>query len=358
MYRKQKFEFVSNKKYKDNAYCLYIVLILTIRIMAPHSRDFLSYPEDINENEYENNEDEDEDEDFYVELCCEYPDFIEAVDNNHHDCVIRAVNHARDTDEEWDQDYLYAALEWGNLEYIGFALERCVWDDASIMYAVRSKKMNHVQYMIDGMKGGVWDESVMFEALRAGYLDCVKHAREKMVPWNEMSMWLAVSSGCVKLVEYMLDNGCVLDDTLMIAAFQKNLQNRNRARLAMVQFLHEKGIPWTCESMAGAMLTRDINTVKFAYENGCSCDENILDVRTSLEILDYAFEVMGCKLTSKHMEDAIFHHKNNHVRYLHAKGCPWSLNCINIAYQRMNLDSFNYALANGILDHLKPRDEE
>lgn len=329
--------------------------------MAPHSRDFLSYPDDINEN-YNEDEDEDEDEveddDFYVESCCEYPIFIEAIENNHHDCVIRAVNHARNIDEKWDQDYLYTALEWGNLEYIGFALERCVWDDASIIYAVRSKKMEHVQYMVDGMKGGVWDESVIFEALRHGYLDCVKHAREKMVPWNEMSMWLAVSSGCVNLVEYMLDNGCVLDDTLMSAAFQKNHQNRTR--LAMVQFLHEKGIPWTCESMADAMLTKDCNIVKFAYENGCSCDENILDVykNTSLEILDYAFEVMGCKFTSKHMEDAIFHHKNSHVCYMHEKGCPWTLNCINIAYQRLNRNGLNYVLASGILDPLKLRDEE
>jgi len=296
--------------------------------------------------------------------CCIHPDFITAVEFGHHDCVINAVNHARNTDEEWDQDYLYTAIEWGTLEYIGYALERCVLDDVSIMLACASKKIEHVHYLLYGLNGGIWDKNIMRLALRFGFLECVKYAREKSVPWDEKSMWLAVYSGSVELVEYLLENGHVLYDNLMIAAMREN--DDNRTRLEMVRFLHENNIPWDNKSMVHAIQRREYNLVKYAYENGCSCDENILDVckNINFDMLVYAVEVMGCKLTGLHMEDAFTHLNEPHVRYMHEKGCPWTFNCINIAYQELKFtsssDILEYALMNGILDPLEMRryDEE
>ena len=295
--------------------------------------------------------------------CCTDPDFITAVEFEHHNCVINAVNHARNTDEEWDQDYLYTAIEWGTLEYIGYALEmRCVLDDVSIMQACISKKIEHVHYVLYGLNGGIWDKNIMRLALRFGFLECVKYAREKSVPWDEKSMWLAVYSGSVELLEYLLENGHVLYDNLMNAAMREN--DDNRTRLEMVRFLHENNIPWDNKSMVHAIQRREYNLVKYAYENGCSCDENILDVckNINFDMLVYAVEVMGCKLTGLHMEDAFSHHNEPHVRYMHEKGCPWTFNCINIAYQQLHssIDMLEYALKNGILDPLEMRryDEE
>jgi len=249
--------------------------------------------------------------------CCTYlgSEICAAILNRHFDCIKRAYLFDKEKGWEWSESHMNDLLEIGKIEFVEYALENgSSFNDYSIFHAIRSNKMDVVQYVIEAMKGGVWDKDVLKKALMAKSFKFVKYAHEQGVPWNHDSMDIAVRATNINLLQYMLENGC----------------------------------PWTGETMIKAVKTDNIDVVKFCHENGCPFDKDtLMDVCMgyTLPILKYQFEVMQCKFTSKSMGRAIG--KFDLVKYAYDNGCPWTKGSINGGY--WDSKTWKFAIKNGFV---------
>jgi len=242
----------------------------------------------------------------------------EAISNRHYDCIKRAYLWDKENNWKWSNSHLNDLLVIGEIEFVEYALANGCWlISNSIFYAIRSNKMDVVQYVMKAVKGGVWDKDVLKTALVAKSFKFVKYAHEQGVPWDHDSMDIAVRTTNINLLQYMLENGCV----------------------------------WTGETMIKAVLTANVDVVKFCHENGCPFDKDtLMDVcmtTTSLPILKYAFEVMECKFTPKSMTYAMGTGKFKLMRYAYKNGCSWTKECIRRGY--WDRKTWRFVINNGFV---------
>jgi hypothetical protein len=254
-----------------------------------------------------------------MECCTELEgDIDQAILNRHYECIKRAHVWSQENGDTWAMQNLYDLLEIGEIKFVKYALANGrSFDKKCIFHAIRSNKMDVVQYVIKAVNGGVWDEDVLKYALKAKSFKFVKYAHKRGAPWAHDSMDIAVRATDIELLQYMLKKRC----------------------------------PWTGETMIKAVKTENSNVVQFCHENGCPYDKDtLMDVcmtTTSLDILKYAFEVMQCKFTPKSMGGAMGHRQFKLVKYAYSNGCPWTKGSINGGY--WDRKSWKFAVNNGFV---------
>jgi hypothetical protein len=126
------------------------------------------------------------------------------------------------------------------------------------------------------------------DAVRSGYLECLKYLHENGCPWSELTPYRAVGNGNLECLIYLHENDC----------------------------------PWDKNTTAESAYNGHLECLKYAYENGCQLDP------------------FTCNYAAKggHLEC---------LKYAHENGCPWNEWTCYHAIENGHLECLQYARYNG-----------
>ena len=216
-------------------------------------------------------------------------------------------------------------------------------------------------------------KSIIDYVIRNGYMNLVKYfnqcnfePREDDFNLNKNSSYWALLNGHFEIFEYILDNGCELNEAcLKFSCQDKDIRfltyllkpNKFRQRfydfsitigskdnsitekskyythlkfaaesgiLDNIKLLRKRNFDWNIDFMQELAYNGYIECIKYAHENGCPWD------------------VYTCEVAARNG-------KLECLKYLHENGCPWNHHTTTSAGNNGNLDCLKYAYENGCL---------
>ena len=193
--------------------------------------------------------------------------------------------------------------------------------------------------------GLVVSEITSQEAARNGYLDVLKYLHEIGCSWNKYACRTAAENGHLDVLKYLHENGCPWTHEVYLYA----------ARSGYIDIL-EYALKNKCpiykynDSMClWASQGGHLHVIKWAIENGFSCEGFVMDNAASQGHLDvvkwlhkkrYDWDDSTCS-------EAAFNNRLEVVKYLHENGCPWD------AWTSAYAIVYEY---NELLDYLREND--
>ena len=218
-------------------------------------------------------------------------------------------------------------------------------------------------------------KSIIDYVIRNGYMNLVKYfnqynfePREDDFNLNKNSSYWALLNGHFEIFEYILDNGCELNEAcLKFSCQDKDIRfltyllkhNKFRQRfydfsitigskdnsitekskyythlkfaaesgiLDNIKLLRKRNFDWNIDFMQELAYNGYIECIKYAHENECPWDESTCEVAAKKGKLE-------C------------------LKYLHENGCPWNQSTTISAGNNGFLDCLKYAYDNGCLVH-------
>jgi hypothetical protein len=237
-----------------------------------------------------------------------------------------------------DREHVRLALETGHTECVRFVLAHRLEPDGFDYHAAKSGRLeflelhkgrgtdvNHngaacgaaiggqlacLRFVLENVEPRESLSFALLDAAIAGSVSCMRYLYEKGArPWAG-TLWEATESGSLECVEFALDIGCQHDDEAM-----RNAARREQG-LALVQCLHERGLPWGHGTTMVAARRGCLATVRYCHEHGCSWDGSVVEG---------AMESAAC------------------LQYIHTHDCPPLPDPCPSAY---NFDALQYAVDN------------
>jgi hypothetical protein len=242
------------------------------------------------------------------EYCILHPDRLEAIKNDHVDCLMR-------TNPALSDDVLVKAAKYGSIKTVKHLRSlNFPWNKQVCNYAVEYGYFDILKYAVEN--GCPLDAYVCVKAIRHDdHLDCFKYLIEKGCPLDEDVTDAAVEYGKIDFLKYAVENGCPLaEDACCNAA--------HYGYLDCLTYVHENGALLGITACINAVIHGHLDCLKYLHVNGCRWDETVC-----VEAVRYGH--LDC------------------LKYLHVNGCPWNENVTFMAAATNNIDCLRYALENG-----------
>ena len=185
--------------------------------------------------------------------------------------------------------------------------------------------------------------SIMNGFVSTGNLELVKWCREKGCDWYPGICIHAAYSGHIEILKWVRNNGCARKNMQLCCIFFRSCEK------VCVHTLFPA--PWDSDTIFLAAMYGQLETLKYAYENGCPMTSDIWGcaaIRGHLDILiylrkngcPYPWDENTCSAAAVggHLEVLKWAYKN---------GCPWDeITCANAAYGG-HLEVLKWARENG-----------
>ena len=227
--------------------------------------------------------------------------------------------------------------------------------------------------------------------IRKGYLNLLKylHKNKEKYPWNICSSFWAMKNLHFDIFIYLMENKCSLNDGCFVLACQTKdirflsylLENHKDRFLKSeiyvgygkklfcksvnkcsyikyaaecnlienVKLLRKHGFEWHLEISEVVASCGNLELLKFAYDDGCPCNEGTCITAASfnkLEVLKYLNE-NGCILSVPASIEAAKNGNLEMIKYLHENGCPWDAHTCAEAASFGSLEMLKYLHENG-----------
>ncbi|KAL4113574.1 hypothetical protein QTP88_017181 [Uroleucon formosanum] len=187
-----------------------------------------------------------------------------------------------------------------------------------------------------------WKRGIPSKAAYYGNLTCLKYAHQQGIPWDISTCTAATLGEKYDCLKYAVENGCPLNESGPIN------QALGKGNLLFLKYLHEQGCPWSAVTSKYAIWGRNLKCLEYIHANGCpwsesTCYEAVIS--QNFECLKFVVE-NGCPLTENAINQAAVDNLL-FLKYLHERGCPWSVETFARAASTGDLDCLKYLQANG-----------
>lgn len=271
--------------------------------------------------------------------------FISAIKNNHLEIVqwLRTLNPPC----PWSEKVMAVAIKHNKFEIVKWLYENgCPWDETCFDVAVMTGNLSLLKWLKEQMQNHSceisisscacavlnghldvlkwlrnqnpsypWNEQVFVNACIFGDLDIIKWMRNQDTPcpWSSIALNKAIKCGHIDLVKWLIEHNCPTDNYSLVNACEENQfellvwmhENHNIAlnsmcymgaaingNLLILQWLHRNFCPWDDDILINAILSEDINTFMWVWNN-----INI----TQIDDFDYLLEISKNDIIKNHL---------------------------------------------------------
>lgn len=138
------------------------------------------------------------------------------------------------------------------------------WGELTCSTAAGAGWLEGLQYL--RAKGCRWDRETRSKAAEKGHLDVLKFAHYNNCPGALADgSYSAAYSGQVGVLQWMFEEGCVLDTNTCFKAAENN-------RLETLKWLRDNNVPWDCRVLRIARAGSHSDVERWALANGCPED--------------------------------------------------------------------------------------
>jgi hypothetical protein len=248
-------------------------------------------------------------------------------------------------------------LEWLKYEYADTFNKE--WKDVLCFLAIKHGKLELLKWA--RLQDCRWDESmVCLHASASGHLNILQWARTSCVPvcpWNNIVCEAAADRGDIKMLQWLIDNGCEMGDELCLIA-------ANSDRFGALKWLREeKKCNWDGRIFAAAAKLGNLSMMIWALENGCP-DFDMIPIHEIATVHHRKEILLWIKNRSVERVAGSAHQWNpsmfalailgvtsdkdiSFLRWLRNKGCPWNKNSTYIAAMTGHLGILKWLIRNG-----------
>ncbi len=303
--------------------------------------------------------------------------FIGGIEGSNIDEISECVKYAYDNDCPWDASVCAEAAKQGNLKTLDWLhFKWCPWNDEVYRKAAEHGHIKCLRYAYAyNIKG---KSIICTAAALGGYLECLRFAFEEVRNENDSlvcrpsisTILDIVKSGRLDGVDYAIQHEFPLSDTACTIAAEKG-------HLEILQHLRAAGCPWDETVSEAAIAGGHLELLKWTVSEDCPWPYNsciLASQSDSLQMLQYVFELKGCKKESEMFWSPIANRNMEMVQYLvqqgfpltkylcsdaagigdleilmylRENGCPWSSDTCEEAASHKHLDCLKYAVENG-----------
>ncbi|GFH47638.1 hypothetical protein CTEN210_04113 [Chaetoceros tenuissimus] len=278
------------------------------------------------------------------------------------------------------------AAECGNIELLEYCHRNNYLldvDDAYDGMCIYALENDHKEKALETLKwlrhhGCGWKEEFCKEAVSHNNLEVLKWAREDGCPWDQCALVAAIEYGNIAIIEYCLQNQCPM--TTEICSSAMSIEDHNVALevlkllrkysahgmrvsvpmlfqevilkqcsvlsdhssnvpcvIEKLKLLREYGYQWNTNTSAEAANHNKLRVLQWLRHAGCSMDADTCTAASckgNIEMLKYAHEVAGCRLSKEAYEYCFAEHgldeplttvRDSHkkiLKYLKKNDCP------------------------------------
>lgn len=164
-------------------------------------------------------------------------------------------------------DYYYLAAKKGYVNIIKL-LEKlnCPYNSNVVWFAAEGGNLECLEYVYT--KTGHDYRAMNISAIK-GHLDCIKFLHSKGCLWDHETCTMAVMRNNYDCLKYLLENGCVPSVTTMNVAAKHN-------RLTHMKLLHDYNCEWNHRTINTAIERRSVECLEYLIGNGCDMDDTVL----------------------------------------------------------------------------------
>ena len=183
---------------------------------------------------------------------------------------------------DFDEETCQLAALCDNLKFLKYVHEKgCPWDRETTVGAAKIGSLQCLKYAHEN--GCPWDKDVYKYAIIEDHLECLRYAYEKKCPIGDLQpVLLAATHGSLKCLEYAFDHmGCL--PVLEVCFWAAQICSKS------LKCARKKGCPWDTTVTLAAAKVGNIETFRYAVENGCPFNYN--ECKTFVE-KSVAFEIL------------------------------------------------------------------
>jgi hypothetical protein len=201
---------------------------------------------------------------------------------------------------------------------------------ATMAGAAECNKLAEVQYLHS--QGCAWPAWLLNTAASSGYFELVRWCYEHSCPWAAIALAprYAAENGTVELMAWMLQQpGIQLSAHVMHTAVSKNHKS-------MCKFLRAQRCPWDKESTNNAARSGRVKLLRWLVDNGCPWEARHLCLSAaqggSLKVIIYLQQdgiLSGVPVLTDMLGRAGQHEKLAAAKWLREQGAQWPTDFIN-----------------------------
>lgn len=262
-----------------------------------------------------------------------------APDRNNLSCLKFAVEHGA----PWSNGMLEESVQRGNMECLQFARENgCRWssekvDSEGSAPRYRSRPLcqrslrewsgerrpihRHFECFKYALQHGadISSSNICNTAALHGHLACLRHAHEQGAPWSAETALCCSSLDCLR---YCVEKGCPYDASAALSS------SAGRGDIDSAAYLLQLGARWGGEALLRAVVSNEIEFLRFALSHGASLQDSdlccIAVCERNLEMLRFLHE-QDCPWDAETTYHAALNGFLEALRYLHEHDCPWTM---------------------------------
>jgi hypothetical protein len=238
---------------------------------------------------------------------------------------IETLTALQDLGMSLSQIAVQAAASSGRLNTLQHLLteERCCVPCGLSYFAARSGSISMLSWL-RAERVGVFNHNTCSGAAQGGHLAALQHLRSEGCDWNtEYIARYAASSGSVEVVEWLQQQGIVLDNEVLAWAAAAG-------QTAICEHLLNLGCELGADACNETAAYGEVSMLRWLREQGCSWDVSRVCMsaagRGLTDILDYVIEqgeVLGAELLKSALCKAGACNKLQAAQWLRQRGAEW-----------------------------------
>lgn len=238
------------------------------------------------------------------------------------------------------ENNLKKAIENGHIHILNWVYENCFdvdFDPCLTNYAAASGQIKVLEWFLS--KGIEFTSITRTCAIDEDQLETlIWLERVGDLENDEYLCNNAAAKGNLRILKFLCENGYYYDEITCAEA---------ASNLECLKYLRELGCPWDIKTTQNAIELGNLDSLKYAIENGCPCSG--FTYRQScryIEIMIYLHQ-SGFPFTDMECGNSVYYRNVETLKYAHEHGCSWNRSITYYACLHRFYGCFIYAIQNG-----------